>query len=791
MSILPKIKIGRKSDRNFFDFSHDVNTTSDFGFCQPTILQNIVADSKINLKTSSFVRLAPLPVPTFGRINVKQHTAFVPYRDVFLAYDSFLAHKTVTSGVRSYIPEQADTMTNNRLFNFILNCSFNASRDTVNTIKNGLFFKVAVFGKENRVAGLAGPALPVDRYSDLINDDSVFGDDFNKFVYANRIRLLARCMDDDFSGGTCIFNQLLLQNFGHRLNYLDGMFRTKNLDSPDWPFMANLRVWRENKSLIETVPDYEKNMFGSTIQERYLEGLSTYDEPFFSEDITIQNADFIFRYTFDPENPLNIELHNSLNGDLSTVQIAPDFVFCIKLTALGRRLFKILNCNRVNFGYKDKPVDILSLYSYYKVWFDQYNPGRNLVWQATNCYKLIHSFYDFGYDLNNIYDYDSISVDQFTFATSPQRRALAHFLSDLASCTYCLPIDNITVATQDLLTNTTDTQIEDVGVLPEGSSVDEGLPQRYGVTGSDSQPYGHMMDVEQAGGLGVKLLERIYHLVNKNSVLGSRIDEYLKAHNLGSPLPESLVLNDNDYSIMVDEQFSTAETAEGYLGEYAGKAKEYNAGEFMSFETANAGVLVQYFCIVPFGGYVQGAKLGMVNRYDFYNSFYDSLGKEALTKYQVLSRFYLLNNIADDSVYGFVPQYFSKKVTNNLANGGFAFRSQMAQFLPYSLDRIFSVPDVVVKSTKYNNGDENYLMEEIEETENLDIQADEYLRFIGRNEGFGNYNRIFYDTTGLTDNFIVQIVQDFKIFAPMKPVSESFDTFDKDVDNGVTNISHS
>lgn len=361
----------------------------------------------------------------------------------------------------------------------------------------------------------------------------------------------------------------------------------------------------------------------------------------------------------------------------------------------------------------------------------------------------------------------------------------------MANCCYTLPVDNITVATNELLTNVDDTQLNDIGILPEGSASE--IPQRFGVIGSNEQPYGHIMDVEQSGGLGVKLLERIYHLVNKNSVIGSRIDEYLKAHNLGSPLPESLVLGDTDFSVMVEDTYSTAETEQAQLGEFAGKGKQYDDGQFMKFETANAGVLVQFVCIVPYGGYVQSGRKAMVDRYDFYNAFYDSLGKETMTKYDVLSRVYLLDKVEDDSVYGFVPQYFHHKVRNNLANGGFAFRSEMSQFLPYSLDRIFTVPDLYIdKVRKWSSARHEYVMvDEVRETADLNIQADEYLRFIGRNEGFGNYNRIFYDTTGLTDNFIIQMVHDFKVFSPMKPVSESFDTYDKDVDNGYTEVSHS
>jgi len=784
MSILPKIKIGRKSDRNFFDYSHDVNTTSDFGFCQPTILQNIVADSKITLNSRSFIRLAPLPVPTFGRINVKQRTAFVPYRDIFLGYDNFQSGKAISSGVRTYVPTQANTITNSRLFNFVANLSYLASKNNQNPMNN-LFFKIGVF------ANLQSSWFPRDeQYYDLFNlyDIDVEGD-FDEYALANRL-LIAQYLLSDPSGGNSPLNQLFLDNFGHKLNYLGSNYSTYNTGVPYFPLFADLQFYRDHRERISRVPSEIFNVFGGS-DFAFLDNVQSYEVPFFSERITLQNADFIFNIKKNESFTVNQYMGD--DNELRPVTYSKqDFIFCIKLTRLGRRLFKIFNCDRINFGIKKVPVDLLSLLAYYKVWFEQYNPGRNVVWEETNAFKLIHTFYDFGKDLNDCYDFDSISVDNFAFSTREIRRRFGDFLNDLANCTYSLPVDNITVATETPLLEIADNKasLNSIGVHANNQDVNDVVYP--GVSDTTIYGFDRGNRLELAGGLGLKLLDRIYHLVNKNSVLGSKIDEYLKAHNLGSPLPESLVLGDNDFTINVEEQFSTAETAEGYLGEYAGKARKFDEGDFMKFETPNSGIVVQYFCIVPFGGYVQSGRVGMVNRYDFYNAFYDSLGKEPLTEYEVCSRFYYLNNLQENSVFGFVPQYFNKKVVNNLANGGFAFRSQNSQFLPYSLDRLFTVPDLVLRKTigvASSGGSYDVLFPEVQNK--IDLLADEYLRFIGRNEGFGNYNRIFYDTSGLTDNFIVQMVHEFHVYSPMKPVSESFDTFDRDVDNGYVEVKHS
>ena len=782
MGILSKIKVGRKSDRNFFDLSHDVNTTSDFGFCQPTLIQNIVADSKINLKTSSFVRLAPLPVPTFGRINVKQHTAFVPYRDVFLAYDNFQSGKPVQSAVRHYTPYKADTMVNSHIFSFLMNISrIEANYGSLDTLKNNLYFKVNAFVKTS-----VAPEDTLDRdaFYDPINSKEDF-DYLDENRFFNMVAIYQKLFNDA-SGQRSLFNQLFNDTFFNYYNYLDENYTTSNSGNFNWLNFIDVQLWRDYYNWIENTTPGLKDAFGDGAH-RYLYDLPEYEIPFFSESVSIENADFVFH----PEN-VDIELGMMDSGGELVYKHIRDVIFTIKLTPLGRRLFKIFNADGINFGMKNIPCDVLSLYSYYKSWFDKYNPGRNMQWLDTNCYYLIHGYYDFGRTLDDIYIVDSFREGDVAFYTADYKKHLRDFFSDLANCCYTLPVDNITVATNELLTNVSDTQINDISILQAGSSVRNNV-NRQSVQGDNEQPYGVAMDVTESGGLGIKLLERIYHLVNKNSVIGSRIDEYLKAHNLGSPLPESLVLGDSDFSVMVEDTYSTAETEQAQLGEFAGKGKQYNDGDFMKFETANAGVLVQFVCIVPYGGYVQSGRKAMVDRYDFYNAFYDSLGKEAMTKYDVLSRVYLLDKVEEDSLYGFVPQYFHHKVRNNLANGGFAFRSQMSQFLPYSLDRIFTVPDLYIDKVRvWSSARREYVMvDKVRETSDLNIQADEYLRFIGRNEGFGNYNRIFYDTTGLTDNFILQMVHDFKVFSPMKPVSESFDTYDKDVDNGYTEVSHS
>ena len=110
MVTLPSINLGRKERRSHFNLQHDVETTADFGFCQPTINRMFIKGSKINLTTKSVTRFAPMPCPTFGRIEIKTHTAWVPMSEVFPAFDFLQSQKSISSAVRTYTPASVDNI---------------------------------------------------------------------------------------------------------------------------------------------------------------------------------------------------------------------------------------------------------------------------------------------------------------------------------------------------------------------------------------------------------------------------------------------------------------------------------------------------------------------------------------------------------------------------------------------------------------------------------------------------------------------------------------------------------
>ena len=96
-----KIKIGT-TKRTTIDLSHQQVTTSDFGYIIPICVREIVPNDEFVVKPNVFVRLAPMAVPTYGRIKCKIFHFFVPNRIMFPDWDSFIGSDSTNNTVPPY-----------------------------------------------------------------------------------------------------------------------------------------------------------------------------------------------------------------------------------------------------------------------------------------------------------------------------------------------------------------------------------------------------------------------------------------------------------------------------------------------------------------------------------------------------------------------------------------------------------------------------------------------------------------------------------------------------------------
>lgn len=105
--------------RSRFNLAHDVNTTAGFGDLQPLMCQFMVPNSKGTLDVESLVRAAPMVRPTFGRIDAKMWSMFVPLDEVFPNYDAMMSRSAVgrsgSNGPVEFVPTQLPVTTPKKL----------------------------------------------------------------------------------------------------------------------------------------------------------------------------------------------------------------------------------------------------------------------------------------------------------------------------------------------------------------------------------------------------------------------------------------------------------------------------------------------------------------------------------------------------------------------------------------------------------------------------------------------------------------------------------------------------
>lgn len=130
MSAFNKISVGVNNKSYTRDMSFDNNTTFDFGSIQPLFSQLLVKDAKVSLNSKQLVRLAPMPVPTFARMSLRNKYCFIPISDVykpFLNLQSgipyFPSGLNAKQDTQSYIPEVYPFISNRVLLALVLHSS--------------------------------------------------------------------------------------------------------------------------------------------------------------------------------------------------------------------------------------------------------------------------------------------------------------------------------------------------------------------------------------------------------------------------------------------------------------------------------------------------------------------------------------------------------------------------------------------------------------------------------------------------------------------------------------------
>lgn len=687
---LPKISLGSAVKKRYTrDMSFDCNTTMNFGFCEPLMSQRLEPKATINVDYRQFVRLAPMPVPTFGRVSLYNEVMFCPISDIVPYYDAMLANQSyyTGAGVAGYTPTTLPYTTNCLLLYFLL-CNY--SEWTV----------------------------------------------YNKDTSAS---------DGSYNPDTQ----------GDNTDQLD-FWRICNISkSVNFPIGVSLpKYCKLNTSNYAT-----GNPDAGTL------------EPGNMGAVTFDGADYVYC---------------SLDGTQSKY-------FCFRLSNTGRRLRKIF----IGLGYSlevsdNSPVSIVPLLAYYKCWFDRFAPKRSENFMMTNCYHLIKII-----ETENKTKFDFSIFGTSTDVTNVVT-VLWQFISKELSQTWYAAPDDFISAHRD--------SPNEGAAMPKIDYYDN---NNDSVQDENelwlSKP---ALDATQSTSLSnvtLQILQRYTRFINKNSVIGKKLDDYLRVH-YGASISNSLYksaysISRSRVNVEIGDVFSTSDTADTssktgeFLGSYAGKGTGFSKTGF-KFTAPSAGYLFVMSCIVPDAGTFQGnsADLYALDVDTIPNPDFDAVGYEITPRGMLVTHNDLClfgQKSILNSGFGFMPRYSSFKFRKNVVNGDMSRRGSIDSFSPYYLDR--RLIDATITAKKKSTG--AYIIEtHFGDVPNSSVSW----RYPCRYDWLGNFNRIFYEDTGydvvstdnklIDDHFIIQSVFSVKVTDFLKPMSQSYDTFEESVDKGTISV---
>lgn len=133
---ISNIKLGSPASKKYSrNMNFDNNTTMPFGFVQPLMSQRLEAKSDISINLKQLVRLAPMPLPTFGRMKMVNKAVYVPISDVLPYYEALLKGQQYKANISgsSYVPKTIPYTDNKTLQYYLLSWSFVSIFERIST----------------------------------------------------------------------------------------------------------------------------------------------------------------------------------------------------------------------------------------------------------------------------------------------------------------------------------------------------------------------------------------------------------------------------------------------------------------------------------------------------------------------------------------------------------------------------------------------------------------------------------------------------------------------------------
>lgn len=517
---------------------------------------------------------------------------------------------------------------------------------------------------------------------------------------------------------------------------------------------------------------------------------STDDSP-----ITPAGSDFMFICKSNSVYVPNGTQWSAING-------STQYLCCLKLNNSGKFLRKIF----LGLGYHLKnshvSVSVLPLIAYFKSYFQTFAPKRFIKYDQTSFGRVMSSVINLGRSFSDVLFSDSYTTSSL----------LPDFIDDLLSCYYTQDTDyyssQILGLTNDYGSSLSQPYLGvDVDTSEPRQSVLRSYPTLTDVPGIN---FNDPQSEENVGGDGMmhtqaqqNVLARLTSFVNRRSLVGGKIADLLESV---FGIPKGDVLDDSNpfvgsavLDVEFSDVFSTAETQQGSLGEYAGKASA--AGDVGKFNVncSSPGLVLAFSCLVPRTQKVQGINpcLFHTRSWDYYNPMFDGVTLLPTNKLSLYCVDSLVDNYNSSTPQSFGNQsLFAEYKTRSqgILNGDLSLLSTKSTYDSFTMDQ--TIANYVTQDPIGDDGSVDFV---VTSPNVQNCVAGTMWRYIGRWLWLGNFDRIFVnqrqiystdysdysnvtwmnrDTHVTDDNLIIHSIVDLKINAPMLPLEDSYMTRD-------------
>lgn len=258
-----------------------------------------------------------------------------------------------------------------------------------------------------------------------------------------------------------------------------------------------------------------------------------------------------------------------------------------------------------------------------------------------------------------------------------------------------------------------------------------------------------------SGYYGLLALGALQDMVNRGKLSGSKVQEYLLA-TYGIK-PSDAALNISTYlgchtdTIKIGDVMALAGTEKNALGQFGGKGIGYSSNVFR-YKAEEHGYFIVTHELAVKPSYLDGMMpmFKQLDRLDFFQPEFDSLGCDALPIREFNCEFYESPSSNVNSVFGFVPRYARLKVNHDVVSGDFRVKTLNSGLDSWYLSRKFPIADA-----------------------NLFKQVNEQFCLSTTDSPLQNLDYIFNDSSNDADHFYMIFVCRNTAYRPMLSLSDA------------------